>query len=422
MAILRCEARAQRWGRRIRRSVVAAAWLAVAPGSLAGLVGAGAPPAHADVAGAGSEERSFTWHPSLRVGGVYDDNVYFEPEDRVATGAARVQPRLDAEWVRGRLRAGGEVGGDVWWYPALAEQSDAFLRVGAFAEYELLRGLRLRLANLYAPQPVFLSRPADDVGNWVQSNRAEAALRWRREMARETALEAAVVGTRFDGDSTTGLRATEGEGVVAEDDRFRPDFSEGAASLELQRGFGRRTLAYVRAEGRERTYDDIPESSFAELGGLGGVRFRGPGKTQLELASGYGTVDYREGGTQPHWRALAEARGEMGAGFAWRMGAERRFASDAALDDYVENTFWLGLDKPLGERTTLSLAFIAGIADDSGSEVSAPRWRGGSVELKRRLSRHVQAGVAYRRFVSDESRGVRDTKQNRVTLELEYRR
>jgi hypothetical protein len=373
-------------------------------------------PVRADV----GEGRSFDVRPSLRVGGVYDDNVYFDPDDRVATGAARAVPMIEAEWQRGRVHAGGEVGADLWWYPAISGWSDVFLRAGAFADIDLWRGLRLRLSDLYAPQQVSLGRPADDVGNLVQSNRAEAELRWRRALPRESAVEAAVRGTRFDGE---GARGWVDYGRVAVDERFRTDFTEGAADVELQRGFGRRTLAYLRAEGRERYYDELPQSDFGEIAGLAGVRLQGPARTQLELAGGYGHVAYHGGGPNvPHWRALAEVRGEVGAGFVWRAGAERRFTSDVVASDYVENTFWLGLDKPLTERTHLSLAVTAGIADNAGAGRTAPNWRGGEVALRRRLNRSMQAGVVFRRFVSSASREEHDVTQHRVTLELEYRK
>jgi hypothetical protein len=368
----------------------------------------------------GEAARGFTFTPSLRTGAVYDDNVYFEPEDEVATGAGRAVPMLEAEYHHGRFHLGAEAGADLWWYPAIDGWSDVFFRGGGFAEIDLWRGLTLRLADLYAPQPVSLGRPEDDVGNLVQSNRAEAALRWRRELARETALEAAVIGTRFDGAPARGWID---QGTIAIDERFRTDFTEGAAMLELQRGFGRRTLAYLRAEGRERDYDELPQSDFGEAGGLVGVRFQGPARTQIEIAGGYGHVQYRHGGpSEPHARALVELTGEIGAGFSWRLGAQRRFTSDAVYSDYVENQFWVGLDKPIGERNHLSLAVTAGIADSDSRSITAPRWRGGEIALRRRLTRQMQGGLVFRRFVSDDSRTEREVTQHRVTLELEYRR
>jgi hypothetical protein len=359
----------------------------------------------------------------VRLTGAYETNPGLEEgSDADPTGSVWLAPLLEAEWRRDRVRVGGEAGADLRWYPQRTDLTEQFFRLRGWGELRLPRGFSFWLEDAFVPTPVELGLPEDDTSNLLQVNRVLGELRYRRELPRAFALEAAVGGSRLTGEPYDGLRDADNDGVLEDDGAFHPDYSEGAARAELQRGFGRRTTAYLRALARERWFDELPESDFSEVAGLAGVRVRGPARTEIELAGGYGRLDYAEGGPTPHVLGLAQVRGTVGAGWRWSGGIQRRFTGDVTGNEFVENTARVSLERQLGARTQLRIAAYGGMTDDHARNGQDLEWVGAELGIRRQITRHVQAGLVFRHWRSDGSLPKDSVRQNRVTLELYYRR
>ncbi|UCE85643.1 MAG: outer membrane beta-barrel protein [Deltaproteobacteria bacterium] len=360
-------------------------------------------------------------HPSLSLRGVFDDNVFLE-DDRTSDFALWIAPRLQADYANGPLRAGLDAGADLRRYRHETSLNEDFGRVSGFGELDLTRGLTLRLANSYVPYPERLGLPEDDSENLVQTNRAEAELRYRRPFRRESSVQFALEAVHFTTGRFSASVDEDGDGIAETVDDFHGDFLETKFQTEVQRGLGRRALVFARAGMRRRNFDELSNSDFNEYSSLLGLQVRWPARLELDATAGYGYVDFDDLDAKDRFLGTARLKWEGPRGFTWQASAENRFTSDATGQDFTETTARFGIGKQLGKRMHANLEFAWSRFDDDGSDHGSDTFRVVSVRLRRQVTRHLQVALGYRHWHNGGNDSTRDFDQNRAILEFVYAR
>ncbi len=372
--------------------------------------------------GAIGPREGLSLHPYATLSGVYNSNVLLEPSDGTGEFGMWLSPGIEANYRRGIFRSGIDVGADLQRYFGPIHLDGYYGRVAGFAELAPLPGVTVRLADAWAPQPLNLGLPDDDAANLVQSNRVEAEARLRRELPRELVLDLSLLGTRFDADPYEVRHDAELGGFSTQGDSIDVDYWDVTGRLELQRGFDRRTVAFARILARDRAYESATEYSFVEFSGLLGLRLRGPAQTELEIAGGYGHLDYRDGPAKPTALGLIELRGALDGGWRWHAGVSRNFTTDFSIYDYAETSGRVGLEKELGPRTRATVEFSGGQFNSEAPDVGNQTYWAVETALRRQLNRTMQAGLVFRHWQTNGDGSLHDVTQNRVILELKYRR
>jgi hypothetical protein len=370
--------------------------------------------------GQGSAER-FRIRPSLEITLVGDDNVHHEKRDGESAFGSWIAPNLALDYRRGRFRAGGEIGADVRLYTGGQDLNQSYYLVAADLEYQALRGVTLRLSNVYAPQPVWLGRPTDDTGNLVQSNTVRAEARLRREFKRSTALELGVQTSWFTSEGFTTSIDLHQDGVLEETDHFHPDHRDYSAFLEGQYSLGRRALLFARGRARLRDYEEIPRGDYTEFSGVLGMRTDWGRRIWLEIAFGYGSINWEGLPSEGRFVGRATLNYQLPKGWALKATFGRTLTSQAVGTDFSEDFARLDVEKLLGRRTRAFLGFwwnsfasdVPGERENSSTAVE--------LGLRRQLTRRIEAVLAYRYWSNGGRQRTDDFRQNRVTLAFSYR-
>ncbi len=371
--------------------------------------------------GAEDSRDGVTLHPSLRVIGVFDDNPFTSGEDPQSDWGVWVVPRLEIDAVRGRLHAGLDLSGELRRYRRHAALDQHFWTLLGFGELDLGRGFQLRVADAYVPRPLVLGRPTDDGPNRIQTNRADAELRWRRPLRRGDAVELGLRATRFDTDRFVTDLDTNGDGVLDARRAERGNYEEFAADLEWQRSLGRRALLYLRGEARERSFDELSEVDFRELAGFTGVRVRGTRRLSLDAGIGWGRLSFDSGRDQDRLLLRTQVRWQ-GSHQSAELTLGRQFTADIAGQEYVETSGRLELERELGRRTRAGVGFLISHFESSVPGSASNRFFGTELWLDRQLRRRLHGRLAWRHWRNGGDDEFDDFHQNRVTLELVYRR
>ena len=303
-----------------------------------------------------------------------------------------------------------------------SELRDAFLDLRGFVELELARGLLLRLSDSFVPQAVRLGSPPDDLANLRQSNRALAELVYNRELDRGRAFELGITGERFDGQGFEAALDFDADGIPDLEGDLHPDYWGGAAHFEVQQGIGRHSLVYLRGEMRERRFDELPRSDFVEWSSLLGLRRSLARRLELDVALGYGSIDFQD--LPSNDRVLGRASIEYSMPRGWDLEGlfVQRFTSDAAGFDFNETTARLGLSKRLGSRSRVGAAMLWSQYEPDAPTSHANQVWAYDVSLERQITRRVKGVLAWRHWRNRGEEETDDLRQNRVTLGFTYER
>ncbi|MEM7411670.1 MAG: outer membrane beta-barrel protein [Myxococcota bacterium] len=370
--------------------------------------------------------RRFRWHPSLTLHGLADDNVFQRRRDPEGDVALWVQPALELGY-RGRAYdLGAEVGADFRQYLDTRELDDqVFYRAKADVELGLWRGLTLRLSDVYTPQPQFLGLPEDQGSNLQQTNLASAELRFAHAFDSIREVIFALEGARFDTERFTLLNTGQGAQRRA-GGRFRADYWQGGGSVELRRAFGRRSALYARGRVRARQFDEDPSADHTLYMGRLGFETRLLSRLELELAGGYGVIDFVRRSDVPRLLGSAQLRYRHRRGWNFEAGAHSRFTSDLQGGEFHDTTGRVGIEKEFGPRTTgeiegfLTYLDAEGSRDFAGSP-STNFFGGVEVRVRRQLGTRLQLILGYRHWANRGAYTLDDFDQNRVTATLSYR-
>jgi hypothetical protein len=366
------------------------------------------------------ERGRFSWHPSLRVTGVADDNVRFQDSNRDGALGIWVAPRLELEYQAPILAVGADLGVDYRYYGGESSPVNGPLyRAVGWGDVGLGHGLSLGLSNAFVPQAVRLGLPEDDNANLVQSNRADADLSWRRELRRGHELAVGIVGTHFLSDDYAEPIPLQGGGFVV-DPEFEPNYVQGLLFTELQSLLGERTEVFVRGQAARRDYTRISLGDNTQVSGLTGVRSQYFRWLDLELSGGGGALFFDD---ETAWRAQArlDARTRLEFGLSLWLTARHLSTPDLAIDQTHQTSLELGFEQRFGPATALKARVFAtrflGDARGPGGNL----FGAAEVGLRRQLTEQIQVGLAYRHWRNAGSLGVDDFNQNRIGLDFGFR-
>lgn len=375
------------------------------------------------VAGASHAEGDrgvFTWHPSLRVTGVADDNVLFTNGGRDGSVGAWVAPRIELDYRAPVFAVGADLGVDYRHYRDQGKPvSDILYRAVGWGDVGLGYGVSAGLSNAFVPQAVALGRPEDDTANLVQTNRVDADVSWRRELTAGHELAAGVVATHFLSDDYSEAIPLQGGGFVV-DPSFEPTYAQGLLFGELQSAIGERTETFVRGQVSYRDFTELSVGDHTNVSTLLGVRSRSFDALDLELAGGGGALVFSG---KTGWRALARlaARYRFDIGLSLWATASHLSTPDLAVDQTHQTTLELGFEQRFGPATSLDARIFAtrflGDARGSGGNL----FGAAELRLRRQITEQIQAGLTYRHWRNAGSLALDDFHQNRVGLEFGFR-
>jgi hypothetical protein len=380
----------------------------------AGLLGLSARPA-----GAEGRLGDLTVRPSASFTTVFDDNLFLTDDDEESSFGVWVRPRLELAYRTETLDLGADLGADVRRYADYySRMADQFWHLAGHAQVGLLPGLTLRVENAYVPNPIETGLPPDQGTNLLQTNRSDAELRYWRVLPGEREISFGVRGTRFFADDYSEEIPGSG-GTVILDDNFNANYWGGTGFLEYQEPLGRRTAAYARAQTGYRTFDDSPRSDnldYSLLLGLRSQRFR---NTEIDIAGGYGRIQFSSLGDQPRILGRASLRHRLESGWSWRIGVNHLSSADLLGNEALETTGSLGLEKRFADGRTAAGAtiFITRFDTESWSD-GANLFGGAELLVRRQLSRRTQVRLSYRHWRNQGGHELDDMLQNRLLLEL----
>lgn len=365
-------------------------------------------------------ERPFSWRPSIQMRGLWTDNIGLTQPRREGDFGFFAAPRVEAAYRTDAYELDFDGAVDVRRYTDDARLDDVFYRVNTGAEVGVLPGLSMRLSDAYTPTVRTLGLPDDDPANLIQSNRAQLEMRYWRELPGSRELAVGAIGGRFDTESFQTLVAGPGGSVVL-DPRFRADFWEGGGYAEFQNPIGEHHAGYLRTAVRQRSFDDEPDGDHLQVSGLAGFRSHIEPGFELDVAGGYGWLDF--GGGQDESSVLVRADLNLRRPDGWRFqaGFHHELSVDIAGNDFQDTTGRIGVEKYLGTRTAVGVTgFLSQLQSDS-TQPHGNRFGGFEVKVRRQLVRRVTASLSYRYWQNAGSFSRDDFEQSRVILGLTYR-
>ena len=382
------------------------------------------------VAAAEDQESRFTYHPSLLITVVGDDDPYLEERNDGAFGSW-IAPNLELGYRADFYELQADLGADIRRYVDESDLSEEFYRAIVNGEIGVLPGLSLRVSDAFSPQPERVSSPADATRNLQQTNQVDAEIRYWRELPGRRELLMTFRGTQFIGEDFNAVRLTDGGGAVTHLD-FEPDHWEGASELELQTPFGERNSLYARSEFEYRTYSESAVADRGEFTILIGARTRRFRNVEIDVAVGYGMVAFESRDDLHRFVGEGSLRYRLPNGWTWRVSAANRFVTDLPGNVFVETTGRMGIEKHFGEMISASVsAFISRLENDAWN-VRKNLFGGAEFRIQSRIGRHTVVAITYRYWDNagdfwywDNARTSMlkdDFNQDRVALEFFYRR
>ena len=373
------------------------------------------------VRGQEGEEQRLTLHPSIQSSAVVDDNPYFADGNSEFEVGGWIYPRLEVAYRTQALELGADLGVEIRRSIGESSLGDELYRLSGFAELGLLPGLSLRISDAYVPHPARLGRPQDDVWNLLQTNRADLSLRYWHELPQSREIELGIRATHFASERFPAEVPGVG-GAVFVDPSFRPNFWQGAAHFEVQSPLGRRDSAYLLGQVGYRAFNEGRRSDHADASLLLGLRSRRLEHAEFEIAAGYGLIAFDSLPDQHSFLGNLSLEYQFPKGWSGRISAANAFAANLFGNEVVETTGRIGLEKHFGEHTAAAASVFVARFEDEALDRDRSVYGGAEIELRRDLGRHSAISLTYRYWRSDGEDAGDDFRQNRLVLQLSYRR
>jgi hypothetical protein len=372
------------------------------------------------VAAAEDQENRFTYHPSILITMLGDDDPYLDKRNDGAFGAW-IAPNLELGYRADFYELQGDFGADIRRYVDESDLSDEFYRAIVNGEIGVLPGLTLRVSNAFKPQPERVSSPADATRNLQQANQVDAEVRYWKELPGRRELLMSFRGGYFVGEEFNALLFMDSGDPITHPD-FEPDHWEGAGKLEVQTPFGERSSLYARSEFEFRTYSESEVPDRGEFAILFGARSRYFRNVEIDVAGGYGLVAFQSNDDLHRFVGEGSLRYRLPNGWALRASAANRFVSDLSGNVFAETTGRMGIEKHFGEMISASVAaFISRLENDAWG-VPKNLFGGAEFRIQSRIGRHTVVAITYRYWENAGDYAKDDFDQDRVALEFFYRR
>ena len=372
------------------------------------------------VAAAEDQENRFTYHPSILITMLGDDDPYLEEQNDGAFGAW-IAPNLELGYRADFYELQADLGADIRRYIDESDLSEEFYRAVVNGEIGVLPGLTLRVSNAFKPQPERVSSPADATRNLQQANQVDAEVRYWKELPGRRELLMALRGGYFVGEDFNALLFMDGGGSMTHPD-FEPDHWEAAGKLEVQTPLGERSSLYARSELEFRTYSESEVPDRGEFAILVGARSRAFRHIEIDLAVGYGMVAFESNDDLHRFVGEGSLRVRLPNGWALRASAANRFVSDLSGNVFVETTGRMGIEKHFGEMISASIAAFVSRLENDAWNLPKNLFGGAEFRIQSRIGRHTVVAITYRYWENAGDFSMDDFNQDRVALEFFYRR
>jgi hypothetical protein len=370
-------------------------------------------------AGAEGQDKGFSLHPSIVATTVYDSEPGLGQPGLNASGDVGFWffPRLEAGYESTEFEVGADVGVDVRRYISTRFLDDQFVHASAFGEVGLLPGLSARLSNAYEPHYKQLGLPENQGSNLIQANLSQAELRYWREVGSGIEME---LGGRGSYLLSEGFAASfPGSGGPVVDTGYHADFWQATGFTHLRAPVARQTHALFSGELGFRDYRNGQRAdhlNVAVMAGLLSERFEG---VELELAAGYGLIDFEGLRDRQQPIGRIELRQRLGPNFRWHALVANGFRSNLVGNEVFEASGEIGFRQQLAEHTDARVDLFVARFEDVGAD---PDLYGGvEVELGRDLAAQTRVSLAYRYWQNAGDAGANDMHQNAVFLRFSHR-
>ncbi|MBW2716223.1 MAG: hypothetical protein JRD03_09105 [Deltaproteobacteria bacterium] len=372
------------------------------------------------VAAAEDQEDRFTYHPSILITMVGDDDPYLEERNDGAFGVW-IAPNLELGYRADFYELQADLGADIRRYLDESDLSEEYYRAVVNGEIGVLPGLTLRVSNAFTPQPERVSSPADATRNLHQTNQVDAEVRYWKELSGRREVLVALRGGYFVGEDFNALLFMDGGASMTHTD-FEPDHWEGAGKLEVQEPFGERSSLYVRSELEFRTYSESEIPDRGEFAFMMGARSRYFRNIEIDVAAGFGMVAFKSNDDLYRFVGEGSLRYRLPNGWALRASAANRFVSDLPGNVFVETTGRLGIEKHFGEMISASVAAFISRLENEAWNVPKNLFGGAEFRIQSRIGRHTVVAITYRYWDNAGDFSMDDFNQDRVAIEFFYRR
>ena len=150
--------------------------------------------------------------------------------------------------------------------------------------------------------------------------------------------------------------------------------------------------------------------------GVRSLRFR---NTEIDLAGGYGRIQFSSLADQPRILGRVSLRHRLESGWSWRIGVNHLSSADLLGNEALETTGSLGVEKRFEDgRTAAGVTLFITRFDTESWDDGANLFGGAELLVRRQLSRRTQVRVSYRHWRNRGGYELDDMLQNRLLVEL----
>jgi hypothetical protein len=365
------------------------------------------------------EEEGFSFHPSIELSPVYDDEPSLHQlggQDDAEVGFW-MRPGVELGYRRPALDLRGDFGVDVRRYVDFELLDDEFWYALTSAEVGLVPGLTARFANDFTPHYIQLGQPEDHGLNLAQTNRSDAELRYWRDLGNGREVELGTRGSYFHSERFSAGFPSAGGPTV--DPSYRPDFWQTTAFVESRAPLGREVTSRMSAEYGYRDFRDGARADHQNAAMTVGLVATPVEGLEIQLDAGYGAIlfDGLRDVHQPLGRFALDAT--LPAGFAWHTAVENAFRSNLRGNEVIEASGEVGLTKQFGERVDASAEVFAARFEDRGA--ASNLYGGFEAELGWDMAEQTRLALRYRHWRNRGDAGFDDLTQNVLFLTFRFR-
>ncbi len=366
------------------------------------------------------DPQRFSWHPSLGITAIADDDPHLDQDNGAAAGLW-IAPNLELGYRAEAYEIEAELGADLRRYLGEDSLSEEFARLSLSAEAGIYPGLTVRLSDAFVPRPESIAAPADETSNLKQTNQLDLEVRYWRELPKKREILLALHGMQFSGEDFNATLSTDGGGFVRQKN-FDPEHLEAQLVAEFQNPVGERSAWYLRGESHYRSFNETAVTDHFDVSVMLGLRTRRFRNMEIDLAAGWGVISFASRDDVQRFVGEGTLRFRQSGGWTWIGSAANRFVADLSGNNFVETTGRMGIEKYFGDDTQLSGAVFVSRLENDAWDIDSNLFGGVELRGSHRLGRYTEISLTYRYWQNAGHYSSDDFDQNRFALELVYRR
>jgi hypothetical protein len=140
------------------------------------------------------------------------------------------------------------------------------------------------------------------------------------------------------------------------------------------------------------------------------------------VAGGYGIVLFDRDRNLQRFVGEGSFRYRLPNGWTWWISSANRFVAEITGNQFVETTGRMGVQKYFGESLALSAALFLSRFENDAWDLPENLFGGAELRAEYGIARRTRVALTYRYWENEGDLSFDDFHQNRVALELSYRR